>query len=64
MLFAIFSILFFCFLFGFCFISSKIKVNELRQKQKTHIARNTIIKRLQKGKKQETGNKEHIIELL
>jgi len=59
LLFAIFYILSFCFLFGFClFISPGIRVNFERNKK--YIVRNTIVdktvaKELKaKGKKQET----------
>jgi len=50
----------------FCFISSEIKINELRKKQEIYyVAKNTIIdktvakKKKQKVKKQRIGNKEH-----
>ena len=49
----------------FCFISSEIKINELRKK---YIVKNTIVdktvvkKKKAKNKKQEIGNKEHIVE--
>jgi len=46
----------------------EIKVNELRKRNRKHAARNTIANKTvakrekARGKKQETGNKKHIVE--